>query len=98
MMLLMCVLTMTVQTARAQEHSGTTDDGLTWELTQDGNGHYTVLTITGTGNMHDYGHTTVDNIWKTNAPWGYDITSVTIGSGVTEIAKGAINGNKVVVK
>ena len=98
MMLLMCVLTMTVQTAWAQEHSGTTDDGLTWELTKDGNGHYTVLTITGTGDMKNYGHTTVDNIWKTNAPWGYDITSVTIGSGVTEIAKGAINGNKVVVK
>ena len=86
------VMLMTAATAWAQEHSGTTDDGLTWELTQDGNGNYTVLTITGTGDMKNYGYMTVDNIWKTNAPWGYDITSVTIGDGVTSIGDYAFIG------
>ena len=87
------ILATVTQTALAQEHSGTTTDGLTWELTEDANGNYTVLTIGGTGAMQNYGYTTVNSLWRTNAPWGYDITSVTIGDGVTSIGDFAFIGS-----
>ena len=86
------MMLLTTATAWAQEHSGTTADELTWELTQDTDGNYTVLTIGGTGAMQNYGHTTVNSIWKTDAPWGYDITRVTIGDGVTSIGDFAFIG------
>ena len=68
--------------------SGTTEDGLTWSL---GGTNYTELTISGTGPMQAYGYTT-GNMWKTKAPWGTDITSVTIGDGVTSIGNYAFIG------
>ena len=78
--------------ATLQTVSGTTDDGLTWSLTQDNSGNYTVLTISGTGAMKTYGHTTVGGLWRTTAPWGYGLTSVTIGNGVTSIGNFAFIG------
>lgn len=57
--------------------SGTCGENLTWELTDDG-----TLTISGTGEMEDYG-------WR-DAPW-YDyremITTVIIEEGVTNIVR-----------
>ena len=67
---------------------GTTEDGLTWSL---GGTNYTELTIGGTGPMQNYQYTT-GNVWKTKAPWGTDITSVTIGDGVTSIGDFAFIG------
>ena len=78
--------------ATLQTVSGTTSDGLTWSLTQDGSGNYTVLTISGTGAMNNYDHTTVGGLWRTTAPWGYGLTSVTIGNGVTSIGNFAFIG------
>lgn len=60
-----------------------------WDLSEDG----TVLTISGSGAMYDYGYTTVNSLWRTNAPWGWqNITSVTIGDGVTSIGNYAFIG------
>ena len=42
--------------------------------------------------MNDYDHITVDNIWRTDAPWGYDLTSVTIGNDITSIGDYAFIG------
>ena len=78
--------------ATLQTVSGTTSDGLTWSLTQDNSGNYTVLTISGTGAMNNYDHTTVGGLWRTTAPWGYGLTSVTIGNGVTSIGNFAFIG------
>ena len=78
--------------ATLQTVSGTTSDGLTWSLTQDGSGNYTVLTISGTGAMNNYDHTTVGGLWRTDAPWGWQLTSVTIGNGVTSIGNFAFIG------
>ena len=78
--------------ATLQTVSGTTDDGLTWSLTQDNSGNYTVLTISGTGAMKTYGYTTVGGLWRTTAPWGWQLTSVTIGNGVTSIGNFAFIG------
>ena len=77
--------------ATLQTVSGTTDDGLTWSLTQDNSGNYTVLTISGSGAMKNYGHDNAD-IWRTDAPWGWQLTSVTIGNGVTSIGNFAFIG------
>lgn len=80
--------------ATLQTVSGTTADGLTWSLTQDNSGNYTVLTISGTGAMKTYGHTTdgTTTTWRTDAPWGWQLTSVTIGNGVTSIGNFAFIG------
>lgn len=80
--------------ATLQTVSGTTADGLTWSLTQDNSGNYTVLTISGTGVMKTYGHTTdgTTTTWRTDAPWGWQLTSVTIGNGVTSIGNFAFIG------
>ena len=80
--------------ATLQTVSGTSSDGLTWSLTQDNSGNYTVLTISGTGAMKTYGHTTdgKTTTWRTDAPWGWQLTSVTIGNGVTSIGNFAFIG------
>ena len=71
----------TASAAQAQEqtaaNSGTTGD-CTWTL----NG--TVLTISGSGAM-------ADTALGDNAPWGKEITSVTVGDGVTHIGNNAIS-------
>ena len=77
--------------ATLQTVSGTSSDGLTWSLTQDNSGNYTVLTISGSGAMKNYGHDNAD-IWHTDAPWGWQLTSVTIGNGVTSIGNFAFIG------
>ncbi len=59
--------------------SGTTSDGLTWEV----NG--TTLTISGTGPMSDYEYD--PEYYKT--PWPDTITSVVISNGVTSIGENA---------
>lgn len=65
----------------------------TWALTQDSSGKYTRLTISGTGAMQDYGYTTNNSIWRTDAPWGWQaLTSVTIGDGITSIGDYAFCG------
>ena len=78
--------------ATLQTVSGTTADGLTWSLTQDNSGNYTRLTVGGNGAMQNYGYTTVGSLWRTTAPWGYGLTSVTIGNGVTAIGSYAFIG------
>ena len=79
-------------TATLQTISGTTTDGLSWSLAQDGSGNYTRLTISGTGAMKVYDHEKVGGLWRTDAPWGYGITSVTVGDGVTSIGTQAFIG------
>ena len=54
--------------------TGSCGDSLTWTLVDD------ALTISGTGDMWDYDH-------DDPAPWGTDITSVIIESGVTGIGE-----------
>lgn len=65
--------------------SGSCGDGATWSLhlQKDKNDkyHYTRLDIGGSGAMSNYS----DN----NAPWGTDLTSVTIGSSITSIGENA---------
>ncbi len=61
---------------------GTCGDGLTWSLDDDG-----VLTISGTGDMYDYGRT-----GNTRAPWyeyNDSIVSVVVEDGVTRIGNSA---------
>ncbi len=71
--------------------SGSCGTGATWSLSQQ-NGHYTVLTISGNGAMtSDFGHDNA-SVWHTNAPWGYDLTSVTIGNDITSIGQYAFCG------
>ena len=77
-------------TATLQTISGTCGTGLTWSLAQDGSGNYTRLTISGSGAMTNYDHN--GNSWRTTAPWGYGLTSVTIADGVTTIGNYAFCG------
>ena len=51
----------------------------TWELTTDDSNRYTVLTISGSGTMDNY------NSSNNTAPWGNNLTSVTIGSNIMSI-------------
>ena len=81
LVLLALVLPMLGMEAAAAEtvDSGTCGSNLTWEL--DGRG---ILTITGTGDMHDY------HYYYSNAPWythREQITSVILEEGVTTIGK-----------
>ena len=80
--------------ATLQTVSGTTADGLTWSLAQDDSGNYTRLTVGGNGAMQNYDHTTdgKTTTWRTTAPWGYGLTSVTVGDGVTRIGSYAFIG------
>ena len=81
-------------TATLQTIGGSCGDNATWTLAQDDSGNYTRLTISGTGAIENYGHNTngIDNLWRTNAAWGYDLTSVTIPDGITRIGKFAFCG------
>ena len=85
-------VTATINPSVSYSTSGNCGDNATWTLSQDANGNYTVLTISGTGAMWDYTYTTVNSLWRTNAPWGYDITKVTIGNGITSIGNYAFVG------
>ena len=72
---------------------GSCGTNATWALTQDSNGKYTRLTISGTGAMQDYSYTTANSLWRTDAPWGWQtLTSVTIGNGITSIGDYAFCG------
>ena len=71
--------------------SGKCGTNATWSLAKQ-NGQYTALTIGGSGDMNNYGHTTVDDLWRTDAPWGYDLKSVTIGNNITSIGDYAFIG------
>lgn len=68
--------------AANQVTSGTCGDNLTWLLDGAGN-----LTISGTGDMYDYGYFDPNN--TVDAPWGKDIKKVTINEGVTSIGRSA---------
>ena len=71
--------------------SGSCGTNAKWTLSQQ-NGQYTVLTIGGSGAMtNEYSHDGA-SIWHTNAPWGYDLTSVTIENGITSIGQYAFCG------
>ncbi len=74
--LAMVVSLMVVPVGAEETASGTCGDNLTWVLDSDG-----TLTISGTGEMEDWSG-------DTSVPWYHyrtDITSVTIGNGVTSI-------------
>ena len=78
-------------TATLQTLSGSCGNNATWTLAQDGSGNYTCLTISGTGAIRNYGHDNA-SIWRTDADWGYDLTSVTVGDGITRIGEFAFCG------
>ena len=71
--------------------SGSCGSNATWSLGKQ-NGQYTKLTISGSGATDTYSTTTVGGIARTTAPWGYDLTSVTIGSSITSIGNNAFSG------
>ena len=71
--------------------SGKCGTNATWSLAKQ-NGKYTALTIGGSGAIDNYGYTTVDDLWRTDAPWGYDLKSVTIGNNITSIGDYAFIG------
>jgi uncharacterized repeat protein (TIGR02543 family) len=77
--------------ATLQTIGGSCGTSATWALTQDNGGNYTRLTISGSGAMENYGHIN-DAIWHTTAPWGYNLTSVTIGNDITTIGNYAFIG------
>ena len=70
--------------------SGECGDNANWTLSKQ-DGQYTKLTISGSGAMNTYGNDGA-SIWHTNAPWGYDLTSVTIDNNVTSIGTQAFIG------
>ena len=63
--------------------SGSCGSSATWSLAKQ-DGQYTALTIGGSGDMSDYS--------AGNAPWGTDLTTATVGSGITKIGNNAFNG------
>ena len=72
--------------------SGSCGTNATWTLNKQ-NGQYTALTIGGSGAMNNYGYTTVDELWRTDAPWDWqDLKSVTIGNSITSIGNYAFIG------
>ena len=79
-------------TATLQTIGGSCGTNATWTLAQDDSKNYTRLTISGTGPMDDCEYKTVSNLWRTAADWGYDLTSVTVGDGITRIGEFAFIG------
>ena len=72
--------------------SGKCGTDATWTLSKQ-NGQYTALTIGGSGAMNNYDHITVDELWRTDAPWDWqDLKSVTIGNSITSIGDYAFIG------
>jgi len=63
--------------------SGSCGSSATWSLSKQ-NGKYTALTIGGSGAMNNYS--------GSDTPWDNDLTSVTVGSGITSIGNNAFNG------
>ena len=63
--------------------SGACGGSATWSLARQ-NKKYSVLTIGGSGAMSNYD--------GSDTPWDNDLTSVTIGSGITAIGNNAFNG------
>ena len=61
-----------------------TSGSASWSLSKE-NGQYTALTIGGSGAMNNYNG-------SNDTPWGTDLTSVTLGSGITAIGNNAFNG------
>ena len=78
-------------TATLQTIGGSCGDNATWSMAQDGSGDYTLLTISGTGEMTDYENDGA-GICHTTAPWGYDLISVTVGNSITRIGEFAFCG------
>ena len=68
--------------------NGSCGSSASWSLSGT---NYTVLTISGSGEMNSYGHDNAST-WHTDAPWGYDLTSVTIGNSITSIGQYAFIG------
>ena len=64
--------------ATVRSISGTCGTNATWSLAQDGNGDYTLLTISGTGAVQNYSQ-------NSPAPWGNAITIANVGDGITGI-------------
>ena len=73
---------------------GACGENATWRITEDEEGNLTHLTISGNGAMTDYDHATdgSSSTWRTTAPWGWDVTSVTIGPDITSIGAYAFTG------
>ena len=73
---------------------GSCGTNATWQLADtDGNGTYETLTISGSGTMQNYSYTTVDGLWRTNAPWGWqELTTVIVSDGITSIGDYAFIG------
>ncbi|MBR6327973.1 MAG: leucine-rich repeat domain-containing protein, partial [Alphaproteobacteria bacterium] len=96
--LLSCHHALAVSTCTADEENcwdcgKTASDSCTARL----NG--TNLTITGSGEMMDYKSQYYDqsiNYGYSDVPWGQDITSVTIGEGITSIGDKAFQGSNLV--
>ena len=65
---------------------GVTGD-CTWVLIDDKH-----LTIFGNGAMGKYTQKRINGTWRTSAPWGWQITSVTFEEGVTSIGDNAFYG------
>ena len=63
--------------------SGKCGTSATWSLAKQ-NGQYTALTIGGSGAMRNYN--------AGDTPWGSDVTTATVGSGITAIGDNAFNG------
>ena len=79
-------------TVSTRSVGGSCGDNAKWTLAKDNQGNYTRLTISGSGDIYNYGYTTVNNLWRTDAPWGWDLTSVTIGNDITGIGDYAFIG------
>ena len=79
--LYLLLITLLVSLSAYAERSGTCGDNLQWKLTDEG-----VLTITGIGEMKDWG--------RNARPWSpySDVKQVIIGDGVTTIGSSAFSG------
>ena len=88
MLLLVMMLTTATAWAQGQVASGSCGDHLTWLLTQHEYDDFYTLTISGEGDMYDYGDPSV-------CPWNSyaeQIQEVVIENGVTSIGDNAFNG------